>query len=539
MQDSFVEVMLIVLTTGLLAGYVCRQISLPLMGYLSVGALLGEGALGWVSSDVEEVAHFAEVGVFLLLFSIGLELSFPELRRMGRTLLVGGGLQMVSVAVPIAAILAANSWEWPAAILVGLALAFSSTVLVFKSLGELGQTSTGLGRRAISILLFQDAALVPLLLCVPLLSGAGGVSAGDVFRLAAVSIGFVAGVVALRYGLNVWLIPRVTRHRSPDLVVLLTLTVLGGVTLVAYRIGLPPALGAFAAGLAFGGNRWSEQVDSLILPFREAFAAVFFVSLGLLIDVSEIFRNPLVALLGVLVLTSVKATAAMVAFWCTGHRFRDCWRPALGLAHVGEFAFVLIRVGTSAGVIRPHEESALITIAGTTLLMSPLFIKWGFGGKPGGEPARESSPLAAGNRASAGRRCLVIGMGPVGRAVASRLETLGYAVSVVDSNPLNLQVFAQQGFKAVAGDAQREHILQAAGLPESRIVVICVPIDEVARTITQQARRMNAAARIVVRCRYLQNLEVIRDAGADVAISEEARSTQELVTAVESQTVDP
>ena len=182
MQDSFVEVMLIVLTTGLLAGYVCRQISLPpLMGYLTVGALLGEGALGWVSSDVEEVAHFAEVGVFLLLFSIGLELSFPELRRMGRTLLVGGGLQMLLVAVPIAAILAANSWEWPAAILVGLALAFSSTVLVFKSLGELGQTSTGLGRRAISILLFQDAALVPLLLCVPLLSGAGGVSAADVF----------------------------------------------------------------------------------------------------------------------------------------------------------------------------------------------------------------------------------------------------------------------------------------------------------------------------------------------------------------------
>ncbi|MEW4527045.1 cation:proton antiporter [Maioricimonas sp. JC845] len=538
MHASLVEQLLVVLTTGLLAGYFCRQLSLPpLMGYLAVGALLSEGVLGWVSADADEIGHLAEVGVFFLLFSIGLELSLEELRRMGPHLIVGGLLQMALVAVPIALLLMLRDWTFNTSLLIAAALAFSSTVLVFRALGELGRTCTPLGRRTISILLFQDAALVPLLLCIPLLAGTGeSATAAEWLRMAAVSFGFVVATLLLRLALNWWLIPRIARHRSPDLVVLMTLTILGGVTMIAHRLQLPPALGAFAAGLAFGGNRWSEQVDSLILPFREVFAAIFFVSLGLLIDVPGILREPQYVLGGLILLSAIKSMAATVALRATGIALKDCWRPAVSLAHVGEFAFVLILVGGSAGVIPPDEQRRMITIAGATLLLAPLLIRWGFGGDATPAESEEGERHDVRLPDDAGRSCLVIGMGPVGRAVASRLETHGYAVTAIDANPLNLQAFAQQGFPTVAGDAQHESVLSNAGAVDVQIIVICVPIDEVAQAITAQSRRLNNDARIVVRCRYASNREPLRRAGADVVISEEARSTRDLIEATERVT---
>ncbi|MFG0335258.1 MAG: cation:proton antiporter [Maioricimonas sp. JB049] len=538
MHDLLVEQLLVVLTTGLLAGYLCRQIGLPpLMGYLLVGALLSEGVLGWVSADAAEIGDLAEVGVFFLLFSIGLELSLEELKRLGRHLIIGGLLQMLLVAVPIAGTLVLRGWETNAAMLVAAALAFSSTVLVFRTLGELGRTSSPVGRRAISILLFQDAALVPLLLCIPLLAGSEkSIPATEWLRLAAVSIGFVLATVLLRYTLNRWLIPRITQHRSPDLVVLMTLTILGGVTLIAHRLRLPPALGAFAAGLAFGGNRWSEQVDSLILPFREAFAAVFFVSLGLLIDVAGILRAPQAAAVGFVGLTLIKTAAATIALRATGVPIAACWRPAISLAHVGEFAFVLILAGGSAGVISFAEQRQLITLAGTTLLLAPLLMHWGLTGNVPDASFDDATHHDVHLPGDSDRTCLVIGMGPVGRAVASRLETHGYAVTAVDANPLNLQAFAQHGFPTVAGDAQQEGVLRSAGADQVQILVICVPIDEVALAITRQGRALNSGARIVVRCRYASNRDPLRRVGADVVISEEARSTRDLIEAAEQVT---
>ncbi len=538
MHESFIEPLLIVLTTGLLAGTICRRISLPpLMGYLLLGTVLSEGVLGWVSADVVEIAHLAELGVFFLLFSIGLELSLEEIRRMGRHLIVGGSIQMLFVAFPIAMLLVSRSWEWNAAILVAAALAFSSTVLVFRLLGEMGQTSTPIGRRAISILLFQDAALVPLLLCIPLMAGTGeAASFSDWATLAAMSLAFVIATILLRFAMNGWVIPHIAQHRSPDLVILMTLTILGVVTLVAHRIGLPPALGAFAAGLAFGGNRWSEQVDSLILPFREAFAAVFFVSLGLLIDVSGIVREPLFVLGAVLLLMTIKAAAAVVALKLTGMQFTACLRPAVSLAHVGEFAFVLILVGGSAGVISPDEQRRLVTIAGATLLVAPILIRWGLAIPHPMDHQEHFDHETTLTHINPERHYVVIGMGPVGRAVAARLETLGYEVTAVDSNPLNLQAFAHLGIATVAGDAQQERILQNAGAEQSRGIVICVPIDEVAHEITRQARRLNRDANVIVRCRYAQHVKDLQKAGANIVISEEARSTRDLVEAVEKLT---
>jgi len=533
---DFVDDLLIILTTGLLAGILCRRTSItPLMGYLGVGVLIGPTVLGWVKSDQEEIEHLAELGVFFLLFSIGLELSLEELKRMGRFLATGGPLQLLLTAGPVAAILAWVGWSWPAAILIGAALAFSSTVLVFKALGELGQTNSQLGRRAIAILLFQDAALVPLLLCVPLLAGTSD-SAGTAqwIRLGLSSILFLAATFGLRIALTRFIIPRITQHRSPDLVVLLTLTILGVVTLTAHRLGLPPAIGAFAAGLAFGGNRWSEQIDSLILPFREAFSAVFFVSLGLLINLSDILYHPLSAVGGIALLMTTKVLASSISLWATGVSWRRTLAPSLGLAHVGEFAFVLILLAASSGVISGDQRQQVLAIAGGTLLLSPMLIRFGFGKRHDDIAMDDDSHFPSWRTDFEERRlAIVIGMGPVGRAVVSRLETLGHEICAVDINPLNLQAFNQFGIPTVTGDAESSDVLASAGIDRAQIAIVCVPVDEVAERTTRAIRKLNSQIRIVVRCRYARNAEAVRKAGADNVFSEEAYAAIELVRLVD------
>ena len=183
---------------------------------------------------------------------------------------------MLLVAAPVVEFLYWRGMAWQPAILLASAAAFSSTVLVFRALSECGHAQTPHGRRAIGVLLFQDAALVPLLLVVPLLTGTDDTTNPlQLLILTANSFAFIAGVIALRLVLSEWIIPRLANYRSSELVVLFTIVSLGSITLAAYSIGLPPAIGAFAAGLVFNGNRWSHQIDALVLPFRETFAAGF------------------------------------------------------------------------------------------------------------------------------------------------------------------------------------------------------------------------------------------------------------------------
>ena len=267
MAEELIYDLMVVLSAGLIAAVICRRLNVSvLIGYLLVGTIVGHGVLGFLDDENHHLAHLAEVGVFLLLFSIGLEFSIEDLKKLGRRFIVGGGTQMLLVAVPATIALMSLGYSWQPALLIGAAISFSSTVLVFRGLAERGHSQEPHGHRAIGILLFQDAALVPLLLMVPMLNGAATTIDGVQFAgTALTSFGFVVAVFVLRHLLATRVIPAFAAIRSAELVILFTVVALGGVTLFAYTLGLPPAVGAFAAGLIFNGNRWSHQIDALIL----------------------------------------------------------------------------------------------------------------------------------------------------------------------------------------------------------------------------------------------------------------------------------
>jgi CPA2 family monovalent cation:H+ antiporter-2 len=530
MLITIVYDLLIILAAGLVAGVVCRSLRVSvLVGYLVVGAVVGNGVLGWVSDEHHEIEYLAEAGVFLLLFSIGLEFSLDELWRLGRNLVVGGSVQMLLVALPVGAFLLAMGLEWRMATLIASAASFSSTVLVFKALSEWGHSSLPHGRRAIGILLFQDVALIPLLLLVPLLTGSGKTAGPlDYFLLLLSSLLFVAAVVLLRYLLAKWIIPLFASYRSPELVILFTLVSLGGITLLAHTVELPAAIGAFAAGLIFSGNRWTKQIDALVLPFRETFAAVFFVSLGLLSDPSLLLSEPLLMISCFVGLIAVKASAAVIALRLTGLPNMTSLGVGLGLAHVGEFAFVLIVLGWESGIVDDLNYQRFIALAIGSLVLTPLFLKTGLRWTRRTAEQLESQaqllPLAQHQR-----QAIVIGAGPIGRQATSRLEMSGKDVCLIDLSPINLQGFAQAGFRTVAGDATDPATLELAFAHEASLVVVCVPNDEAALRIVRVLRSMNSQCIIVVRCRYQTRASDLRAIGANHVVSEEVEASNALL----------
>lgn len=534
MPPPFLRELLIVLAFGLLAGLICKRLRIPtLVGYLVAGSFLGHGALGWASRETHEIEYLAEAGVFLLLFSIGLEFSFDELARLRRPILLGGLTQMLACGVPAGIVLYLLDFPPVASVLLGAAVSFSSTVLVFKALSEAGHADTPHGRRAIGILLFQDAALVPLLLLTAVLTGEPP-TATDYMWLVAASAMFLLAILALRYLLTDWLVPLLSSHRSLELTVLFSLVVLGAVTMFASTLGLPPAVGAFAAGLCLGGNRFSGQFDALLLPFRETFAAVFFVSLGLLMNLTQVIHEPLIVLGGIAALLVLKTLAATLALWLTALPPRQSLGMGIGLAHVGEFAFVLLLEAFHEQLVRDVTSERFIAIGVGTLILSPLLMQYGLRFarlRPEGEQA-EAALETLRTAGQAPGRAMVIGLGPVGQSVASQLETMGYELTLVDRSPINVHALAQLGAHTLAGDATEAQLLDAAETSTFELIVICVPDDDISLRVVQQVRQRNTAARILVRCRYASTVAKLKRAGADIAVSEEATASLAMLSQI-------
>jgi len=528
--STLITDLLIVLIAGLLAGSICKRIGVSLLvGYLVVGALIGTGALGLVAQEHRELEYMARAGALLLLFSVGIEFSLEELVRLRRYILVGGSVQMVLIAVPLTAICLALGLSWNAAVLTGLAGALSSTVLVFKALAEWGQNATPHGRRAISILLFQDIALVPLMLLVPLLTDHGNPpSIATYGLLAGKSLIFVAAVIVMRQLIRLWGVPTLIRLRSVELVTLFSLSLLGIVCSGAMWLGLPPAIGALAAGVMISGNRLSKQIDTIILPFRESFAVVFFVTLGTLLHPLAFFHEPVLLSVGIIGMLLLKMVAAMFALKLSGL----CWKASLGmglgLAQLGEFSFLVLAEGVGQGIISSADYNRMLFIAMGTLILTPPLLKFGLrwtGEMP--EEQYEVENLGRGDHPI--QHALVIGVGPIGRQLALRLEIMGVDVCLMDMSPINLHPFAQQGFRTVAGDARDLKVLQRAHASHCNLIVVSVPDDEIANRIVRSLREENRAGAILVRCRYQSNIERVKKAGATVVVSEEAEASGALL----------
>jgi CPA2 family monovalent cation:H+ antiporter-2 len=529
--SQLVADLLVVLAAGFVSGALCKRMGVSLLvGYLVVGAVIGNGGLGFVSQENHELEYLARAGALLLLFSVGIEFSLEELLRLSRYFFAGGAVQMLLVTVPLTIAGLVYGLTWKPALLAGAAGALSSTILVFKALAEWGQTATPHGRRAISILLFQDIALVPLMLLIPLLTGTGDDPTVATFSwLAGKSLLFVAAVVLFRRAIARWIVPMLAGLRSVELVVLFTLSVLGGACWGSHFIGLPPAIGALAAGLMLSGNRLSKQIDTLILPYRETFAAIFFVTLGMLLKPAALLDEPILLTFGLVSMLVLKSLAGTVALKMTGLNWKAAAGMGIGLAQLGEFSFLLVAEGVEQGIISSSDYNRMLFIAIGTLILTPQLIKLGLRWTDSDLSEGLDPSLSSPGIAEPIKKAIVIGIGPIGRQMASRIETFGIEVCLVDLSPINLHPFAQQGFHTVAGDASDPDVLRRANVDQCSFAVACVPKDDAAHQIVRTLRELNPNMFILVRCRFLSNVPAMTKTGADFVISEEQEASDALL----------
>lgn len=530
----FVIPLMEVLAAGLFAGIVCRRFNISmLIGYLIVGGVVGQGSLHLISDTEHNLELLAEAGVLFLLFSVGIEFSLDQLYKISQKMLVGGLTQMLLVAVPLLLCCRAFGMSWSAAVLAGFAGSLSSTVLVFKALSEIGQATAPHGRLAISVLLFQDVALIPLLLMIPLLTGKGEPpTAATYFWLVVHSLAFLTCVFVVRSLLSRFVVDLFVKLRSVELVALSAICLLGFTGLAAEGFGLPPAIGALAAGVMLSGQRISHQVDTVLLPFRELFSVVFFVTLGMLLQPFAFLAEPLLLMVGLVAMLLLKTCAAAIALRLTGLDWKSAFGMGMGLSQLGEFSFLLVAKGMAEGLIDRDNYNRMLFIAMCSLLATPILMRQGL--KLVAQDWNETmQPLDLAPVERSRPVALVIGLGPIGQRVVRWLHNTNFELHLIDLSPVNLYAFAQQGIATYSGNAAEPRLLRLAGLERATLAVVTVPHDQVGLQIVASLKQLRPEITIFVRCRFEANIASFETAGATAVISEELEAGQRLTEVCE------
>jgi CPA2 family monovalent cation:H+ antiporter-2 len=522
-----------------LIGYLSVRVRVvPIVGFLLAGVLIGPNALELVERQ-EVVEAAADIGVILLLFTIGLEFSLERLARIRRLVLVGGGLQVALTIAVTVGLLAAVGVGWRDGLFTGFLVALSSTAIALKLLSDSGRTGTLVGQTSLALLVFQDLAVILMVLLVPLL-GTGGGTPGELAWALAKAAMIIALVLVLARHIMPPALERVARTCSPEVFLLAIIAICLGTAFLTALAGVSVSLGAFLAGLVVSESRHSEHALGEILPLQILFSAAFFVSVGMLLDLRFLLDHlPLVAgMIAAVLLIKVAATTASLAALRVGAA--TALSIALLLAQVGEFSFVLETVGRDNGlsVAGLGADGTQALIAATVLLMvaTPALAAGG---------RRLEARLSAAQRARATRRqvpldrataaiamagrsdgdgggraphVVLSGWGEAARWVTADLSGAGVPFTVITLNPDGAGEAEARGYDVVRGDSTKAHVLRAAGVPAARLVVVAEDDAEMTMRIASIARGLNAEAVIVVRPLREAALEELAAAGVDKVV---------------------
>ena len=524
-MPSALQNTLILLAAAVAVVILARRLALPtILGYLVVGIAIGPHALGWIA-EVDEARQLAEYGVVFLMFSIGLEFSLPRLLTMRRIVFGLGGAQvalMIALAIGIAILLGVG---WRVGLTVGGVLAMSSTAIVTKLLAEKLQVATDHGRQVIGVLLFQDLAVVPLLIVVPALAQ-DPAQLPTALLVAALKAAVVLGVLLfvgqrlMRGWFHV-----VARAKSSELFVLNVLLITLGLAYVTELAGLSLALGAFVAGILISETEYRYQVEDDIKPFRDVLLGLFFVTVGMLLDVGAVWRQWwVVALLVIVIFVGKSALIAGLAMLFGAGR-GAATRTGLDLAQGGEFGFVLLGLGTAAGVLAPTLGQPVLAAMILSMLLAPFVIERSeriarhFSGAEWMARAMELTRIASLSMATT-HHVIICGYGRSGQHLARLLKREHISFIALDHDPQRVREAAAAGESVVFGDATRREVLIAAGLPRAKALVVSVADTELALRVLAQVRAVRAGMPVIVRTHDDTALEQLRAAGAAEVVAE-------------------
>jgi CPA2 family monovalent cation:H+ antiporter-2 len=521
------------LIAALALGYLAHRLKLsPIVGYLLAGIAVGPFTPGFVADRA--VAHqLSEIGVILLLFGIGLKFELKELAAVWRVAVPGALIQSAASTLAAALLLRLLGWDWGAGIVLGLSVSVASTVVMAKVLQANRDLHSQIGHIALGWTVVEDIITVALLLALPMLFGAApGGGAVGAFALAGLKIAALAVTVAV---LGRWVIPaaleKLAATRSAELFTLAVLALALGIAAGASKIfGVSVELGAFLAGLAVGRSEFAARAGGDAIPMRDAFAVLFFVSVGMLFDVKALLRAPLTVAVILAVILAVKPLAAALTARLLGRPWPTAIPVGASFSQVGEFTFILAALAQRLGVLNDAGWNAIIAAAIISIALNPSVYAWARGLRlvrqaEGAAPSASELPPPDPNR------CILVGYGPVGRTVHGLLSAAGARVTIIELNLDTVRALRAAGHDAIYGDALRPGTLEEAGAGRAGSLVLSADLEDGAE-IVRRARELNPELRILARCGYLRDVNSLKKAGATLVAAGEAEVAVALAEAV-------
>lgn len=519
--------------------FLFHRLRLPtIVGFMITGVVIGPYGLGLIS-DVHAIELMAEIGVALLLFTIGLEFSIHRIIEMRRLVLLGGGLQVVITVLAATLIAYGRGRSVNQAIFFGFLIALSSTAIVLKTYIDRAEIDAPHGRAGVGILLFQDLSIVPMMLMVPVLSGRDGSSPGRIamtFATALVAIGVI--ILATRK-LVPFLLQHIVRLRSPEVFIISIVLLCLGTSWLTAQFGLSLALGAFIAGMVLSETEYSHQIIADILPFRDVFNSLFFISIGMLLSVSALGANIGGVLVLVIGLIIGKALIVLITVRFLGYSLRVSTMTGLGLAQIGEFSFVLAKMGVPQGLLPEGDYQRFLAASILSMIATPFLIKLaprlGYKLQSAFGPRFALEPTVASyepEEAELRGHVLIVGYGFNGRNLAKVLRRTRVPYLVLELNADAVRSARAEGERVIYGDATRREVLHEVGIESARVLVLAISDPVATRHTVWMAREMRPDIHIIVRTRYMSELGDLHDLGADEVIPEEFETSIEIFSRV-------
>ncbi|MEP7704168.1 cation:proton antiporter [Paraglaciecola sp. 25GB23A] len=527
----------ILMAVAVAAVWLFKRINLPpILAYLFCGILAGPDILA-LFEHPEDMQNFAELGIVFLLFSLGLEFSLPKMLAM-RHLVFGVGLsQMVLTTLVFLVIAMLLGFDGKAALVIGGMVALSSTAIVIKQSRDLGIINTPRAQIAVSILLLQDLAVVPLLILVPLLADDAQQS-----LWLAITMALIKGVivVAILMSVGKWILPKlfseIARTRTDELFVLTTIMVTLLAAGLAFSFGLSMALGAFLAGMMLGESQYKHQLEADIRPFRDILMGLFFITIGMRLELHNLPGQLHWALLGLVVIMGLKILLIKLSAWLMGLNKQDAWAAGFKLCQLGEFSFVLAALAVDHKVLSTEQGSLVLTIGVMSMALTPWLVDKSH------EFARrlspEKTPRVLGTEQLLAQHqdmrdhVLIFGYGRVGQSVSRLLKTEAIPYMVVDADPVRVQESQSAQEPVYFGDVKQKDILHAVAIERAKLVLITFDEHEKAKSVIQLIASMYPQLPIVVRTRKDYRMQELLDAGASQVVPEILEGSLMLISQV-------
>ncbi|HVG18516.1 MAG TPA: cation:proton antiporter, partial [Blastocatellia bacterium] len=534
------EDLLILLVTSIPIAFISNRLRLPvIVAFMITGILMGPYGLALIN-DVHAVEALAEIGVVLLLFTIGLEFSLRRILEMRRMVFGGGALQVTLTVMLTTFITYQGGRRFGQAIFFGFLVALSSTAIVLKSYMDRAELDSPHGKAGVGILLFQDLCVVPMMLLVPALSGKEGSSTAKI--LLTLGGAFVAIAIILFTARKVipYLLRHIVRLRSPEIFIIFIVLVSLGTSWLTAQFGLSLALGAFIAGLVLSESEYSHQIVADILPFRDVFNSIFFISIGMLLSLGFLAANVLAVMAWVVGLLAVKALIGLLAVRLMGNSLRVSTMAAVGLAQVGEFSFILAKVGVGQELLTDGDYQTFLAAAIISMIATPFMIKvaprLGYRVQSWLSPDSVLEPTMMGYDPGGEKlkgHIIIVGYGLNGRNLSKVLRRIKIPYAILDLNAETVRKAAvRDGEPITYGDATRKEVLHRLNLEHARIIVLATSDPIATRRTVALAREMNPDIHIIVRTRYMAELSDLYKLGADQVIPEEFETSIEIFSRV-------